>query len=42
VTYLLLDFRLHMLRPLGSDKVWDCIEIADWKAMMIYHEVMIG
>ena len=42
VGYLLLDFRLNMLCPLGFDKVRYYIEIADWKAVMIYHAVMTG
>ena len=40
VGYLSLDFRLNMLCPLGFDEVRYRIEIADWKAMMIYHIVM--
>jgi hypothetical protein len=42
VGYLSLDFRLDMLCPLGFDEVRHRIEIADWKAMVVYQDVMTG
>ena len=31
-----------MLCPLVFDEVRDCIEVADWKAMVVYQDVMTG